>query len=189
MSSTMAYIPPSLTSNLNSPLSQLNLIGLSPVPCPMASNPKTRTNHWVLHLITVQNTIELDFSPTGASDGSSTLIVSAKTDVDFDVGEVAKSCAFRVREGTTAKDIIDRITDAGLTRYLLSAEGQGCRYWASRVLGLLHEEDILLETLDGGAGFQKDSVGSGIDVLTKVWQRKEMVELEEQSGIVEGTFY
>ena len=102
---------------------------------------------------------------------------------------MAKRCEFRVREGTTAKDIIDRITDAGMTRYLFSAEGQGCRYWCSRVLGLLHKEDILLETLDGGAGFQKDSVESGIDVLTKVWQRKEMVELEEQSGIVEGTFY
>lgn len=187
MSGSLVYIPPSLATKLNYPLSQISLIGLCPVLCPKESQPRARTNHWLLHLVTMENIIQLDFSPTGASNGSATLIVSNIT--DFDIDEVAKSCAFRVQEGTTAKDIIDRITNAGMIRYLFSAEGQGCRYWVSQVLRLLHKEEVLLETLDGGAGPHKCKVESGIDVLTKVWHQKEMVESEEQSGIVEGIFY
>lgn len=84
-----------------------------------------------------------------------------------------------MREGTRAKDTIDRIANAGMTRYLFSAEGQGCRYWASQVLRLFHKEGILPETFDGP---HKHSVESGIDVLTKIWHQKDSVEsLRERS--------
>lgn len=53
------------------------------------------------------------------------------------------------------------------------------------MLRLLHKEDILLETVDGVADSYKQKMKSDIDVLTKVWHQKAMVESEEQSGIVE----
>ena len=176
MTSTLVHIPPSLS--LSVPLLRIGLSAQPPVPAPTATNLTAKTNHWLLHPVSPSTTFQLDFSPQGRADGSATLIISERN--DFDLDEIAKTAAFAVREGLQVKDLIDAITRAGLEKYLFSERGQGCRYWIGNVLKLLRDEGVITRTLE----FNK-----GLATLEKVWEGREEVRSEEQSGVVEGRFY
>lgn len=179
MTSTLTYNPPDILDGNEETLKSIGIQALEPYNSPTDDNPDAMTNHWVLEFWG-HNGIAMDFRPTGRADRSGALTICHRTGY---VEKEAKNHFLAVEDGWKVKDVIDMIIEARYDRYRFAEGSRGSRFWVTEVLRFLAKKRVVKRNQEDG-GMRRATW-----MLKKVWVGEDLVEEEEQSGIVGGGFY
>ncbi|OGM48032.1 hypothetical protein ABOM_002827 [Aspergillus bombycis] len=148
--SPIHYIPPRRAPQILS-TNILRIIASPHAQVPVGTTK--RTNHWCFYLSSSETTcVSLDCQPSHTvpssvlTGGSKAYVILSELNAPAGPDALLEfAVGVDVRAGLTVGDVVDVVVGSGREKYEFDADGVGCRFWVTEVLGLLRRVGVLVD--------------------------------------------